>query len=237
MRHSCGALLYTFHPKSGEIGIILGLEKSHWLPFKGGNKNNESYEAAAIREVYEETCGLLKLTTINLEHHFHSKSKQYHIGLCHADYSIVDQFLQARKKQTKKDFQEKEKIQFFSLKDIMNGNHIIHKITMASVYYFWDRLTQFDNSNDRVRNHYITSNELIQDSNLWNDKISSDDENNKSDDTSDTSNESVKKNNQSKINIYKNISYNNRKPHRYKYRSEQKNAASISQDWRVQICI
>lgn len=132
---SCGALLYTYSPK-GELGIILGLEKSNWLPFKGCNEKNETYEQTAIREIYEETSGLLKLDTISLRHEFRTKHKEYKIGLCYAEYSIIDNFKKRDKSKLSNCYKEKEKLRFFKLTNILK-NPNIHVITKESIKYYW----------------------------------------------------------------------------------------------------
>lgn len=138
MKHSSGAILYTFDP-DGVCGIILGMEHWSWLPFKGGNKVGETLEDAAIREVYEETGGLVMLKNIALEHSFSSHHKHYHIGLSKAPYSIIEEFDKVKLVETRKEFSEKKMLKFFSL-DAIKNNTCIHSLTMASINFYWDRL-------------------------------------------------------------------------------------------------
>lgn len=158
MKHSCGAILYSFHPASGDLGVILGLEGWHWLPFKGGpNNSNETFKEAAIREICEETCGLVKINDIQLEHEFSSKNKHYHIGLVEVDYNIIDKFPELRDNVTEKAFMEKKKLSFFTLKELKNNMTDIHSITKASIDFYWDKLVAISNGKkiigSRSRNH------------------------------------------------------------------------------------
>lgn len=142
MRHSCGAILYAFDPK-GQLGIILGLEGYHWLPFKGGPEKNETFEEAAIREIYEETCKIVKLDYINLKHNFKSKHKSYHIGLVKVNYNIIENFKKKRKRENKNIYKEKKEIAFFPL-NIVRTHTAVHNITLASINYYWDQLIKIN---------------------------------------------------------------------------------------------
>jgi len=138
MKTSCGALLYTYNP-AGSIGIILGCENGLWLPFKGCTEDNETYEQTAIREVEEETCGVVKLNSINLEHKFASKRKQYYIGLSLVDYGVIDRFNESIKNESRASHCEKKELQFFDLKSVLSDTRI-HNITKASIKYYWNKL-------------------------------------------------------------------------------------------------
>jgi len=169
MKHSCGAILYTYEPYSGVIGIILGLEGCHWLPFKGGPKKGETYEQAAIREIYEETCGLIKIDNVELEHIFSSKKKRYHIGLVYVDYDLIDKFKIARSTELDMALIEKKSIKFFPLDTILESKNI-HNLTRNSILYYWkklqflsDKKTSNDTLNVRSRNYSIPRKLLIYD--------------------------------------------------------------------------
>ena len=157
MEHSSGALLYSFSPDN-EIGVILGLENNHWLPFKGTNNINETYEEAAIREIFEETCGLVKIDVINLDHSFSTKYKHYHIGLVEVPFSIVNDFTKQRQIENRCEFIEKKSIKFFPLNELKN-NLYIHSITMSSILFYWNKLITAkkgigfikSNKNERIR--------------------------------------------------------------------------------------
>jgi hypothetical protein len=139
---SCGAILYAYNLK-GELGVILGDEARNsivsYLPFKGGVEKGETPEEAAIREIEEETCGLIKLTNIVLEHKFTTKRKEYHIGLIEVPYSIIDQFNKIIKTEDKTHFKEKRQIKFFLQKDLYR-NPEIHPITKASLVFYKNKL-------------------------------------------------------------------------------------------------
>ena len=161
MKNSCGAIFYAFD-ENGQLGVILGdegLDETElWLPFKGSAHDDEPYELAAIREIEEETCGLVKLHSINLEHNFASKRKNYHIGLCEVSYSIVDQFEKLRKNETRGEYREKKKLKFFPLKTILFSKEI-HSISRASIKYYWHRLQNLAicvKPNERLRCQGVT---------------------------------------------------------------------------------
>jgi ADP-ribose pyrophosphatase YjhB (NUDIX family) len=141
-KQSCGAIFYTFD-KNGEIGIILG-DESHvsaasWLPFKGSSEKGETYEQTAIREIYEETCGLIKLQSIQLEHRFSTKHKEYRIGLVEVPIEIIEQFDECKKREARKEFLEKKTIKFFPLKSVLSTPDV-HIISKASILFYKDRL-------------------------------------------------------------------------------------------------
>lgn len=156
MKNSCGAIFYTYDP-NGTIGIILGLEGVHWFPFKGCAEPGESLEQTAIREIKEETCGLVNLDKIHLEHYFTSKRKHYYIGLCLVDYNIIDMFSNARIDENRKEYREKKRLKFFTLQEaIMDSS--VHSITKASIKYFWNKLMYLNNLDtfDKIRKQSVT---------------------------------------------------------------------------------
>lgn len=162
MKHSCGAILYSYDT-NGNLGIILGMEGWEWFPFKGCMAFGETFEETAIREIYEETCGLVSLQTIFLEHHFNSKHKHYHIGLVPVDYSLIDKFNQRIKTEERMEFLEKKCIKFFTIDELKICN--LHQITKASINFFWDKLLLLSKNkchtldeNLHVRNRSITYN-------------------------------------------------------------------------------
>jgi hypothetical protein len=159
MKNSCGAIFYAYDD-NGQLGIILGEEgKEEWLPFKGGAEENESFENAAIREIREETCGLVIVDDIVLEHRFSTKRKDYYIGLCQVPYSIIEEFRKKVVDETRKEFKEKKALKFFLLKDVLKVPSV-HSISRASIRYYWDRLNYLANNppaeNERMRCHGIT---------------------------------------------------------------------------------
>jgi 8-oxo-dGTP pyrophosphatase MutT (NUDIX family) len=133
---SCGALLYTCDPH-GQLGVILGVERTEsygYLPFKGRPEANETYEQAAIREVYEETCGLVQVDHIDLCHQFQTVHKRYFIGLIKVPYDIIEKFEIKRATETSVSSMEKLKIKFFPLNQMQNRE--IHPLSRLSIK-FW----------------------------------------------------------------------------------------------------
>lgn len=147
-KKSCGAILYTFNP-DGELGVILGDESRNamdgWLPFKGGCREDETVQQAAIREIYEETCGLVKLETIDLQHKFTTKRKEYHIGLCGVSYELIHTFDIARKKEYREDFMEKKELKFFKFPGVLKDTSV-HNISKSSILFYKDVLENLQNS-------------------------------------------------------------------------------------------
>jgi ADP-ribose pyrophosphatase YjhB (NUDIX family) len=140
MKVSCGAILYTHNPQ-GRIGVILGLEHSDWLPFKGCNEKGETYEETALREIKEETCGLVNAENIDLAHIFGSKRKKYRIGLIYVPYDVIDQFNNARKKEQREQYIEKRKLGFFDIEHIMN-NKYVHNLSKESIRYYLPKICE-----------------------------------------------------------------------------------------------
>lgn len=156
MKTSCGALLYSYH--NGEIGIILGNENPNdgFLPFKGRPEHGETREEAAIREIYEETCGLVKLQHITLSHQFSSKNKHYYIGICRVSYDIIDRFNKIRRDEIRENFKEKKMLKFFPLKSILLSKEV-HPIAKASVRYYWNRLMSRKQHDHSAAHKYAVS--------------------------------------------------------------------------------
>lgn len=142
MRHSCGAIFYAFDP-NGQIGIILGQEQNQneYLPFKGCMEEGETLVDTAIREIKEETGGLVILKDIVLEHRFTSRRKHYYIGLCEVPFDLVDKYDQylSNGLEKRKEFTEKRKLKFFYL-DEVNSNQEIHNISKSSINYYMNKL-------------------------------------------------------------------------------------------------
>ncbi len=98
-KHSCGAILYTIHNNS--LYIVLGMEKAQWFPFKGVREKDETNQQAAIREICEETCGVVKaqdISDIDLQCNYTTKRKHYHIGLAYIPYGGIREFYKNRNK-------------------------------------------------------------------------------------------------------------------------------------------
>lgn len=138
MKISCGALFYTYNP-DGEIGVVLGQEGYEYFVFKGCQEHQESIEETAIREIKEETCGLVNVSCIMLNHRFSSKRKHYYIGLYYVPYSIIEQFELLRKDESRKECMEKINIRFFHLDEVLQIDNV-HKITKYTIKFYWNIL-------------------------------------------------------------------------------------------------
>ena len=140
MKSSCGGIFYTYDPH-GNLGVILGLEGSSWLPFKGCAKAGETLTDTAEREIFEESCGLIRVTGIKLKHKFNTKHKKYYIGLVRVPYDVIQDFRIKRRLETRDDYLEKTDIRFFNIDEIHNEPNI-HKLTLNSIDFYWNRLMQ-----------------------------------------------------------------------------------------------
>jgi hypothetical protein len=149
-KHSCGAILYTVH--NNKIYIILGMEKGQWFPFKGIRENCESNEQAAIREIYEETCGVTKLCSIDLKCNYSTKRKHYHIGLVKVSADIINQFYRNQEDISKENrycdnynsYLEKSNIRMFSLNCIINTK--FHEVTSMPLKYYYAYLKMLESN-------------------------------------------------------------------------------------------
>lgn len=142
-RHSCGAILYTVY--NNKIFIVLGMEKGQWFPFKGTRERGETNEQTAIREINEETCGVVKLKNIELKCHFSTKRKHYHIGLIKIESDVIGKFYKSRAQITVNNydndydvFLEKSDIKMFPLESIFNND--FHSITTIPIKYYFPHL-------------------------------------------------------------------------------------------------
>lgn len=125
MKDSCGALLYTV--VNGKVGIVLGFENGHWMPFKGCREKNETVEEAAIREIYEETGGFLALKTINLMLCYGSARKNYHIGCAYVSRHVIETYNE-NVSRLRGCFAEKRCLRFFPLDQPMKYHHIVESV-------------------------------------------------------------------------------------------------------------
>jgi ADP-ribose pyrophosphatase YjhB (NUDIX family) len=141
-KNSCGAILYTI--KDNKVYIILGKESRDWFPFKGVCEKNETLEEAAIREIEEETCRIVKINNIALDCKYASYRKIYHIGLIYVDKNFVKKFYYAKKKLTEsKDdendkYLEKNHIKMFSLDELDLSR--LHYVTLIPIVHYWNYL-------------------------------------------------------------------------------------------------
>lgn len=148
-KHSCGAILYTI--LNNKVYIILGLEKGKWYPFKGTREKGETNEMAAIREIYEETCGVITLNKIELDCNFSTKRKYYHIGLLYIPSGFIDRFYNNRRlllnnintiDKKYKVFLEKNDIKMFSLNEV--NYRRFHHVTSIPIKYYYDKLKKIE---------------------------------------------------------------------------------------------
>ena len=144
--NSCGAILYSYD-ENGDFGLILGKEricdggKMKWYPFKGCSEEGETLKETAIREVFEETGGLVKMNNIDLYLAFTTPNKNYYIGLYQVPYSIVDKFNSMNRNIMHEDFKEKEEIRFFSFFKIKDEKDI-SDMTKRMLRYFETQLNE-----------------------------------------------------------------------------------------------
>lgn len=141
--HSCGAILYR---KDGDkIKIILGSERIDrtgeiiYLPFKGSADHGESFEDAAKREVYEETCGLVLLEkdySISLRFLHSTKKKDNHLGIVEVKEDIVSKFNEKMKTETRAAFTEKRELKEFDLDDLFDRREV-HKMCKDCVRFYF----------------------------------------------------------------------------------------------------
>ena len=150
-KHSAGAILFTIY--NNQIHIVLGMEKNDWFPFKGTANIDESLENAAIREIFEETCGLVILDNIYLSCKYTTKRKYYYIGLVFVDITILNRFYINKKKYENKNnfednyrFLEKTDIKLFNINKIDLYN--FHNITQIPIDFYKNFLTQLQKKID-----------------------------------------------------------------------------------------
>jgi ADP-ribose pyrophosphatase YjhB (NUDIX family) len=136
--HSCGAVLYTIY--NNKVYIILGKEHGDWFPFKGRCEIGETYEQAAVREIEEETCRLVKLNAddISLNCNFSTSRKYYHIGLNFVPYIFVKKFYTTRKFMEDEKCLEKTHIKMFDLYTL--DTYDFHHVTAMPLLYYYPHL-------------------------------------------------------------------------------------------------
>jgi len=138
--HSCGALLWAVNPDTQEVGIILGKEFGKWYPFKGTQHEGETFEQTAIREIYEETAGIIEIKTIDLDFEF-MKNKKYHIGLVNVNYSLINEFNKKRNSETREHYKEKKSVQFFPINKL--DDYKFEEITQKCVDNYKEQLLTY----------------------------------------------------------------------------------------------
>ena len=119
------------------------MENGDWFPFKGTREKYENNKQAAIREIYEETCGIVKIDCIDLKCNFTTKRKHYHIGLVFVSFNNIKQFHKIRKKIMESENQsgqylEKTDIKLFKLDNLYKCK--FHEITKIPIDYYKNSL-------------------------------------------------------------------------------------------------
>ena len=154
MKNSCGAVLFCF--VNHKIHIILGKEYQDYFHFKGTCTKSETLEQAAIREVYEETLGIVNVSRLPLLcTHVQTKKKKYHLGLICVQPSFVSQFTSKRKRVlnnslsqfSDKRFLEKQHVALFPLHDLP----FMRYVTQEPINFFSSFLMSVQESIDLAR--------------------------------------------------------------------------------------
>lgn len=124
------------------------MEKGEWFPFKGTREKGETNEQAAIREIKEETCNVVKIDNIDLKCNYSTKRKHYHIGLVQINTYDINKFYQNREILLKNikynyynqyySYLEKTDVRMFSLDEILSLN--LHDITLTPIKYYYSYL-------------------------------------------------------------------------------------------------
>ncbi len=151
--HSCGALLYTLY--NNRVYIILGKEYDDWFPFKGKCEKNETFEMTAVREIEEETCGIVKLSGIKLKCNYATSRKQYHIGLEYVSHTIITEFYKKRKTYKEKKYLEKTEIKMFPLSSI--GERKFHPVTQTPINFYYMFLLDLQEKINKLKTRFPPS--------------------------------------------------------------------------------
>lgn len=160
-KHSAGAILYTIY--NNEVYIVLGMEKGDYFPFKGVREKNETNQMAAIREIHEETCGVVCVDSIDLQCHFSTKRKHYHIGLTYISLDEIEQF-RINKKMMESEtnpnraFLEKTHIKIFRLSQL--HRYHFHEVTYKPIKFYKNQLESIQRSLPNSQSSNIERSEL-----------------------------------------------------------------------------
>lgn len=115
------------------------MEKGEWFPFKGTREKGETNDETAIREIYEETCTIVDVSSIDLDCHYSTKRKHYHIGLIQVDSCIMTEFYKKRAEIEDKEYLEKTSIKAFALDDM--DCYFFHTVTKIPIQYYYNKLS------------------------------------------------------------------------------------------------
>lgn len=118
-----GVIPYTV--KDGEVFILLGRETKDqtWSDFGGKvNTSDTTFAAALIRELYEETAGMIHLSDEQLHDphtlllYIHKPGKREIVyAFCRVDYRPGSEFLSAVRTATEESHKEKDQFRWLSL--------------------------------------------------------------------------------------------------------------------------
>ena len=104
-------------------------------------------------EIYEETCGVIKLNSIDLKCKYSTKRKHYHIGLIEIQPDDINKFYKNRELimtdfscDNYHSYLEKSDIKMFSLDSIFKNN--FHSITVKPIKYYHSYLKSLQNTLD-----------------------------------------------------------------------------------------
>lgn len=146
MLHSCGGVLYTI--KKNRLYLVLGREGKYFFHFKGCPENNETFEQTAIREINEETMGIVKIKKILLNcSNVKSKKKIYRLGLVKVNNDIVEQFNYLKYKFIDimpHKYKEKDEIKLFPFNRILD--YRLHILTLKPILFYYKILEKIQNN-------------------------------------------------------------------------------------------
>ena len=162
-RHINADSSHNWRHKNRQVGYQRNRSKSHpvhkmsmynsdklnWFPFKGTVESGESYNEAAIREIHEETMGIVKCDSIELTCNFATKYKHYHIGLVEVKNTFVDEFFEKQDtmvhmRYDKPEIFEKSHVCMFSITELETTPW--HNITFKIIRFFLPELKLLESS-------------------------------------------------------------------------------------------
>ena len=130
-----------------QIYFLLGLETSNnkWSGFVGSSEPGETIQQTAIREFNEESCMIFKDIPITLDKFLVEKTSKgknaylYFVRFENLPHEIIlNKSLEQNKKiYTKREYQEKKKLHWFSLTEIKKSNKILNKLKKTILNFFF----------------------------------------------------------------------------------------------------
>ena len=155
MKVSCGGILYAYN-NAGDVGVILGREGGGYFPLKGRKEPGETMEQTAMREIYEESCGTVKLNDIVLDCKIESTSKKYFLGLVEVNYNIIEEFINKRKNETRPSFIELTELKFYKLSELFATK--LPLVTYKAVCFYRSKLSKLQHKKYNWRNAIVAKN-------------------------------------------------------------------------------